>query len=126
MISVLNLPNSIQISSKLMEILGMQNYKLIAQIFENRKRVYYLTNLGNAESEEERASIISQIRDDKEAQELLREIESEVIYDSNQQGSTNDSYLTTNYLKEVKSLKVYAEEAQKEREKFANIKNLDN
>lgn len=81
---MLNLPNSIQISSKLMEILGMQNYKLIAQIFENRKRVYYLTNLGNAESEEERASIISQIRDDKEAQELLREIESEVIYDSNQ------------------------------------------
>lgn len=104
----------------------MQNYKLIAEIFENRKKVYYLTILGNAESEEERLSILSQLRDDKEASELLREIESEAVYDPSQQGSTNDSYLTTNYLKEVKSLKIYAEEAQKEREKFANINNLDN
>jgi pre-mRNA-splicing helicase BRR2 len=67
LIETLNDSNVMQVQNKLIQLLGVQNMKLVGEIFENRKKIFYLTKLEEADSEESKAQIFNQIRQDPEA-----------------------------------------------------------
>jgi hypothetical protein len=67
LMTILNDSNVMQVQNKLIQLLGVQNMKLVGDIFENRKKVYYLTKIEAADSDEAKQAIFQAIRQDSAA-----------------------------------------------------------
>ena len=132
-LKVLEISNEIQCQNELIGLLNFSNYNLIKNILDHKVRVYYLTRLGDAASQEDKEKILEAMRNDKQAQGLLRELdfgnsnnEMEVENGGAQVAGSQSNPVKINLTKDVKSLMKLAEETKREREKFSNIKNLSN
>jgi len=71
LLEVLPVESEIECQNKLVQVLKNSHYELTKLLYDNRFKIYYMTLLGKAADETQKAEVLEQMRSDHNGQEIL-------------------------------------------------------
>lgn len=115
----LNLDDEIECQNRLAEIFDHDHFEFIKLLHDNRHTIYYMTKLTRA-GDEEKKRLLDDMRGDVNGSKVLEQVE----HLEQAAGKTED-ILSSNLMKDAKTLRKFVEENKKDKEKLKNIKEND-
>ena len=131
-LKILHVGDKRECENKLVMLLSQEKFPFIKLLLENRWAIYYKVRLGQAQSQEEKAEIISEMEKTQEGREVQAKIQSSKLRkDKDKEFSKNikkeyhtiKTKLTTSSLIDG-DMKISAETCQKQRKNLLNLESL--